>query len=244
MRLGVIADIHGNLPALEAVLDRLRDHSVDGIVNLGDCASGPLWPMETVALLRATTMLHVRGNHDRALGAISPERLGASDRFAWERLEPAHREWLSTLPQELFAGAARCFHAAPGDDEAYLMEGVFGGRLLPEARATIDPRLAGIPDPLLLCGHSHLPRLLRLATGTLVVNPGSVGCQAYRDDTLPAHVSESGSPHARFAVVTIDAAITVEHHAIAYDWGAASAKALQNGRDDWAQALSTGTARR
>lgn len=242
MRLGVIADIHGNLLALEAVLERLRDHAVDGIVNLGDCASGPLWPAETVALLRATTMRHVRGNHDRALGAVSPERLGASDRFAWERLGPVDREWLSTLPQDLFVGAARCFHATPGNDEAYLMEGVSGGRLLPEAPAAVELRLAGIADPLLLCGHSHLPRLLRLSNGTLVVNPGSVGCPAYRDDTLPPHVSESGSPHARFAVVTIAAAITVEHHAIAYDWDAASARARQNGRDDWAQALSTGTA--
>jgi predicted phosphodiesterase len=243
MRLGVIADIHGNLLALEAVLDRLARASLDGLVNLGDCASGPLWPAETVALLRATEMLHVRGNHDRALGVNSPERLGSSDRFAWERLDAIDRDWLSALPQELSVAGARCFHATPGDDEAYLMESVSGDRLLPEAAVTVEARLAGARDPLLLCGHSHLPRLLRLSHGTIIVNPGSVGCPAYRDDTAPSHVSESGSPHARFAVVTIDAAITVEHHAIAYDWDTASARARRNGRDDWAHALSTGTAR-
>ena len=53
MRLGVIADIHGNLLALEAVLAKLDDLGVDRIVNLGDCASGPLWPAETAALLRS-----------------------------------------------------------------------------------------------------------------------------------------------------------------------------------------------
>jgi putative phosphoesterase len=243
MRLGVIADVHGNLMALEAVLDRLRRLGVDQIVNLGDCASGPLWPAETVALLRATEMLHVRGNHDRALGAGSPERLGSSDRFAWERLKPVDRHWLSTLPGEQFAAGAHCVHASPGDDEAYLMESVSGGRLLPEAPAAVEQRFSGAKGPLLLCGHSHLPRLLHLSGGTLVVNPGSVGCPAYRDDTPPAHVSESGSPHARFAVVTIEAAIAVEHHAIAYDWDSASARARQNGRDDWAHALATGTAR-
>jgi len=243
MRIGVIADIHGNLAALEAVLDRLHRLQVDRIINLGDCASGPLWPTETLALLRATKMLHIRGNHDRALGAASPERLGQSDRFAWERLEPADRDWLSTLPAEQRTAEAHCFHASPGDDEAYLMESVVGGRLLPDAADAVEGRLAGTRAALMLCGHSHQPRLLRLSDGTVIVNPGSVGCPAYRDETPPAHVSESGSPHARFAVVTVEAAIAVEHLAIAYDWDRAAAKARASGRDDWARALSTGMAR-
>ncbi|KRE11194.1 hypothetical protein ASE63_20625 [Bosea sp. Root381] len=243
MRLGVIADIHGNLLALEAVLERLQSHAVDSVVNLGDCASGPLWPAETVALLRATTMLHVRGNHDRALGATSPERLGQSDRFAWEHLAPTDRDWLSTLPTTQVVAGAHGFHASPGDDEAYLMESVADRRLLPDAPDTVEARLLGVEGRLLLCGHSHLPRLLRLSTGALVVNPGSVGCPAYRDDKPPAHISESGSPHARFAVVTLSPTVTVEHHAIAYDWNLAAARASQNGRDDWAHALATGTAR-
>lgn len=242
MRIGVIADIHGNLMALEAVLDRLHRSSLDMIVNLGDCASGPLWPAETVALLRASEMLHVRGNHDRALGATSPAGLGQSDRFAWEKLEATDRDWLFTLPEEQFVAGAHCFHASPGDDEAYLMELVASGRLLPDSAAAVEARLADTQARLLLCGHSHLPRLLRLSNGALVVNPGSVGCPAYQDDTPPAHVSESGSPHARFAVVTLSSAITVEHHAIVYDWDTAAARARQNGRDDWAHALATGTA--
>jgi len=242
MRLGVIADIHGNLMALEAVLERLRSLAVDGIVNLGDCASGPLWPAETVALLRATTMLHVRGNHDRALGAAIPEILGRSDRFAWERLQAADRDWLSTLPAAQVVAGAHCFHATPRDDLPYLMERVVDGRLLPDAPAAAERRLAGVESRVLLCGHSHLARLLRLSNGGLVINPGSVGCPAYRDDNPPAHVSESGTPHARFAIVTMSPAISVEHHAIAYDWEMAAEQARRNGRDDWAHALATGTA--
>ncbi|MGO4263931.1 metallophosphoesterase family protein, partial [Lysobacter sp. TAB13] len=152
--------------------------------------------------------------------------------------------WLSALPQEQFAAGARCVHASPGDDEAYLMEAVAGGRLLPDTVAAVEARLAGTKGPLLLCGHSHLPRVLRLSSGMVIVNPGSVGNPAYQDETPPAHVCESGSPHARFAIVTIAGAIAVEHHAIAYDWEAASAEARRNGRDDWAHALSTGTVRR
>lgn len=95
MRLGVIADMHGNLPALEAVLASRAGLSVDAVVNFGDCASGPLWPAETVRLLRARPMNHVRGNHDRALGAVSPDGLGTSDSFVWRNLDAEARYWLA-----------------------------------------------------------------------------------------------------------------------------------------------------
>lgn len=241
MRLGVIADIHGNLPALEAVLAKLDAISVDRLINLGDCASGPLWPAETVALLRSRDMSHVRGNHDRVLGAASPEGLGASDSYAWRALDPEARNWLAGLPVEAMVEGALCFHASPGDDEAYLMEEVHDGHLVPSPIATIEQRLGGRAAALMLCGHSHLPRAARLSSGTIVLNPGSVGNPAYHD-TNPAHVSESGMPHARFAVVTLGKEIAIEHHLAVYDWELAAERAESNGRADWAHALRTGTA--
>ena len=241
MRLGVIADIHGNLPALEAVLAKLDAISVDRLINLGDCASGPLWPAETVALLRSRDMSHVRGNHDRVLGAASPEGLGASDSYAWRALDPEARNWLAGLPVEAMVEGALCFHASPGDDEAYLMEEVHDGHLVPSPVATIERRLGGRAAALMLCGHSHLPRAARLSSGTIVLNPGSVGNPAYHD-TNPAHVSESGMPHARFAVVTLGKEIAIEHHLAVYDWELAAERAESNGRADWAHALRTGTA--
>ena len=241
MRLGVIADIHGNLPALEAVLTRLDALAPDRVVNLGDCASGPLWPAEAVALLRSREIIHVRGNHDRVLGADSPEGLGASDSYAWRALDAEARGWLAGLPTEFTVEGTLCFHASPGDDEAYLMEEVHDGHLVPSPIATIGQRLAGRTAPLMLCGHSHLPRSVRLVSGAIVLNPGSVGNPAYRD-TKPDHVSESGMPHARFAVVTLGAEIAIEHHLAVYDWAHAARRAEQNGRVDWAHALRTGTA--
>jgi predicted phosphodiesterase len=237
----VIADIHGNLPALEAVLARLDVISVDRLINLGDCASGPLWPAETVALLRSRAMSHVRGNHDRVLGADSPERLGASDGYAWRALDPEGRAWLAGLPVEAMVEGALCFHASPGDDEAYLMEEVYDGHLVPSPIPTIEQRLAGRSAPLMLCGHSHLPRAARLSSGAIVLNPGSVGNPAY-NDTNPTHVSESGMPHARFAVVTLGEAIAIEHHLAVYDWERSARRAADNGRADWAHALRTGRA--
>jgi len=243
MRLGVIADVHGNALALEAVLGRLERLNLDMTINLGDCASGPLWPVEATALLRASGFQHVRGNHDRAMTAGDSASLGRSDAFAWDALDPDARAWLGSLPFSLKLEGISCFHATPTSDEAYLMETVTEGRLHQIPPTEIASRLGAATARLILCGHSHLPRLAQLADGTIIVNPGSVGCPAYDDSTEPAHVSESGSPHARFAVVTIeDYAIAVEHHAVSYDWTRAAQRASENGRDDWAHALSTGTA--
>lgn len=241
MRLGVIADIHGNLPALEAVLAELDALAPDHIVNLGDCASSPLWPVETVALLQSRTMSHVRGNHDRAMGAASSDELGTSDSFAWQALDPEARAWLAGLPVEISVEGALCFHARPGDDSTYLMEEVQNGYLVPSPIPTIEQRLAGREAPLMLCGHSHQTRAARLSSGTVVLNPGSVGNPAYRD-TKPAHVSESGMSHARFAVVTLSAEIAIEHHLVVYDWERSARRAEESGRADWAHALRTGRA--
>lgn len=74
-----------------------------------------------------------------------------------------------------------------------------------------------------------------------MLNPGSVGCPGYVDPTPPAHVSEAGSPHARYAMLTRrKAGWSVELIAVEYDWEMASRRAAENGRDEWARALATG----
>ena len=67
MRIGVLADIHGNLRALAAVQADLRKHSPDVVVNLGDHLSGPLQAAATADALMSGEYLHIRGNHDRQL---------------------------------------------------------------------------------------------------------------------------------------------------------------------------------
>ena len=72
MRIAVLADIHGNVLALDAVLDDLkRRGGADLTINLGDCVSGPLWPRETFERLEALDLPTVRGNHDRRV-AVDP----------------------------------------------------------------------------------------------------------------------------------------------------------------------------
>lgn len=250
MRLAVIADIHGNLLALDAVLADIAARGIDRIVNLGDCVSGPLWPAETAARLMALDVPTVRGNHDRWVVEAEGEALYFSDALAREKLDEAQRDWLARLPLQRDIDcdglAVRLFHATPADDNTYLIEDKQAGRLVQAEAEAILGRLGDVGAArLVLCGHSHLPRLLVLG-GVTVVNPGSVGQPAYSDPTPPdAHVSEAGSPHARYAIVTVRAraVASVDFVAVAYDWEAAAVKAESYGRADWARGLRTGFAK-
>ena len=205
IRIAVIADIHGNLPALEAVLADIERRGVDHTINLGDCVSGPLWPREVCDLLMGREDLTIRGNHDRWVYGSDPTRMGASDRYAHSQLNQDHRAWLGALPtsgeteHDVFA----C-HGTPNDDNQYLVEEVSDGRLVRARLATIQKRLGDVRARAVLCGHSHQQHLVQLPDGPLVLNPGSVGCPSYDDPGADPHVSEAGSPHAQYAILTID----------------------------------------
>ena len=242
MRLAVIADIHGNLLALEAVLTDIARRNVDHIVNLGDCVSGPLWPRETMDLLEKLKLQTVRGNHDRWIAQTPRQHMYPSDAFAYDALTPSQRSALGALPPilQLDAGIT-AVHGTSMDDNQYLLEDVMQGRLVLARPGTISDRMDGHNSGLLLCGHSHLPRIAIAGNGSLIVNPGSVGCPAYADPSPPAHVSESGSPHARYALLRQSAGDwSVDLIAIKYDWNAASVRATENGRADWGGALASG----
>jgi predicted phosphodiesterase len=131
MRIAVIADIHGNLPALEAVLADIRRRAIDRTVNLGDCVSGPFWPLEVCDLLMASNDLTIRGNHDRWVSGLDPSRVDASDQYAYAQLDTDHRHWLATLPTSADAehGIFAC-HGTPADDNQYLIEKVSEQRLV------------------------------------------------------------------------------------------------------------------
>jgi predicted phosphodiesterase len=243
MRIVVIADIHGNLPALEAVLADLKSRGADLIVDLGDCASGPLWPRETMDRLAELNALTVRGNHDRQVAELAPEEMGPSDRYAHGELTSAQRAFLGELPTIRFvaSGILAC-HATPARDDLYLIEEVEGGRLARGTPEAIAKRLGAVEARIVLTGHSHRADLVSLANGCIILNPGSVGSPAYDDPGEPAHVSESGSPHARYALVEDDgkSGASVELIAVAYDFEKAARRAQRNGRNEWAHALRTG----
>lgn len=176
MRVAVLSDIHGNLPALEAVLAEVDEAAVDRIVLTGDIAAGPL-PGDTLDRLAALgdRAVWVRGNADRILVAAfdGREEPGAlADTAATARLlTRAQRDLIADLPLSVRLevdglGSALFCHATPRrDDEVVLVDSP------PERFAEV---LAGIDADAVVLGHTHMP-FARLVGERWVVNPGSVG---------------------------------------------------------------------
>jgi predicted phosphodiesterase len=240
-RIVAVADVHGNLPALEAVMTDVDRRSVDAVINLGDHVSGPLWPRETLALLMRQSWVQIAGNHDRQLVHVSRHDHGPSDHFAFEQLTAEQLGWLATLrpTARLFEEVLAC-HGTPSDDTAYLLEHVRHGRADLAPRDLIARRLDRAAEGVVLCGHSHVPRVVRIGSA-LIVNPGSVGLPAFEHDAPDPHVVETGAADARYAILErSDDAWRVNLVTVAYDHAAAAERAERNGRGDWATALRHG----
>ncbi|SCB57071.1 Predicted phosphodiesterase [Rhizobium aethiopicum] len=246
MRFAAIADIHGNYLALEAVLADIRAQGIEEIVNLGDFFSGPLEAGRTADMLIPLGLTSVCGNHDRYLIEQDPTSMHVSDAVAYRQLTPSHLDWLRGLPFDaVYRGEVYLCHATPKDDNLYWLESVSPeGHVFQKPIEAIEALAEGIELPLILCGHSHVPRAVRLSDGRLIVNPGSVGCPAY-DDVLPYyHKVEAGHPLASYAILEKTAAgWTWQFRTVAYDHMAMSALAAERGRADWASALATGWVR-
>jgi len=240
-RFAVVSDIHGNILALEAVVADMADRGVEAVVNLGDNLSGPLWPLETGHFLMQQNWLNIQGNHDWNLLHQDPQRMSRSDHFAYQHLDNDLRAWLSALvptlnlPEDILA-----FHGTPTVKNGYLLETTENGRVRLATPAEISRSLEGAAADLLLCGHSHTPRAVQ-HKGMLIVNPGSLGCPAYVDNSGSAFVVETGSTHARYAVLEKrDAGWQVGLISIPYDYQKAVDKARREDRTDWEIALRTG----
>lgn len=247
-RIALISDVHGNTPALLAVLDAIAADGVEHIVNLGDIASGGVDPRGTLDVLRSRPdILTVRGNHERQLLTLPRERMGPSDRLAYDVLLADDREWLLALPTRLeIAPGALAFHGSPDDDLRYLLETVDPDSPDGLRQATEAEIIEGLGDgggryELYVCGHTHLQRTRVLGGGALVVNPGSVGWPAYQDDAPAPHRVQAGSPQARYTIVERQpSGWVVDERAVDYDYEGAIALAHANGRPDVAHALRTG----
>jgi putative phosphoesterase len=170
VRVAAISDIHGNLPALEAVLAEIDGEAVDEIVVAGDTAHGP-WAAEVVDLLVERDARCVRGNADREVVNRS-DRFGplapwSADRLGERRLGVV-AGWPLTL--ELSSdglGDVLVCHSTPSSDDPIY------------TKVTPDEDLVGIFEDVtadvVVCGHTHMQYDRTLSSGLRVVNPGSVG---------------------------------------------------------------------
>ena len=180
MRIAALYDIHGNLPALEAVLAEIDDVGVDHIVVGGDVVPGPM-PRETIAALRAVPVpIHfIHGNGERDTITMStgvavhtvPQQARAVVRWVTEVLTPAEialfREWPQTYRIALpGVGDVLFCHATPRSDREIFTARTPEERLLP----IFDAASAAV----VICGHTHM-QFDRMVGKTRVVNAGSVG---------------------------------------------------------------------
>ena len=218
--LGLLYDVHGNLPALEAVLADAQAQGARRFLLGGDYALFGAWPAETVARLRRLDAAWIRGNGERwtaapseapgtevVQGAIAAcrEALGGPDVAALDRLEPM-----------LVHEGARYCHGSPVSDVR---------SFLPEPAPDEDELLAGVPEPRLVFGHTHLPfRRTSARSGIELVNPGSVG--------MPF----DGNPRAAYGVLDDDGLI--HRRRVRYDHASAARRVRAvSGGERWGEVV-------
>ena len=240
MRFAVISDVHGNVDALRAVLDDMEKLKVPEFINLGDHLSGPLSAAETADLLMSCAMPSIRGNCDRELVETPRGQLELSDSQALAQLSKRHLDWLRAQPAtRVFRDDVLMCHGTPNTDMDYWLDQVQpGGHVTIAALEMIRAKVAGLPQSLMLCGHSHLPRAVQVPDGPLIVNPGSVGLPAYE---AGSYVIITGSPHARYAIIErSERQWDVTFRLVPYDTAKMAALAEERGRPEWARAIRTG----
>src|SRR4030095_1200251 len=180
MRIAAIYDIHGNLPALEAVLQEIRQAEVEQIVVGGDVLPGPM-PRETIACLLDLDILvqFIQGNGDREVlawrrgeeSAIIPEPYREAMHWVARQLRSEDEQLLAGWPQTLRVeirglGEVLFCHATPRNDTEIFT------RLTPEDH--LLPVFEGVNAPVVVCGHTHM-QFDRTIGRVRVVNAGSVG---------------------------------------------------------------------
>ena len=161
MRVAALCDVHGNLPALEAVLAEVASLEVDRIVCGGDVVAGP-FPRECLDKLVEAEAVFVRGNADRE----SPRAPEGTWEWIVGNLDPQSVAFLHELPQAVALGGVLYCHGSPRDDDEILTRDSSDERF----RAALE----GVEESLVVGGHTHV-QFERVVDGIRFVNAGSVG---------------------------------------------------------------------
>jgi putative phosphoesterase len=211
-RFVVISDIHGNLPALEAVLADIASLGLTEIYHLGDLVGYNPFPNETVGLVAKLGIPGITGNYDQAVLAQVPDPVGellnakitpmGREIYAWtvREVNDPTREFLAVQPRErsLTVGRwrLRLTHGSPRHIKDYVRP------TWPDEM--VADLLGEVAEDILLTGHTHIP-VVRPVNGKWLINPGSVG------------FPKDGNPLAAYAVLELDRELQVHIRRVPYD---------------------------
>jgi len=244
-KFAILSDIHSNIYALKAVVEDAKLHDVETFVNLGDILYGPIAPKETYEYLKMKNFITISGNQDRQIYEAQKDEIDSNStmKFILNELGAKPLEWMKTLPFDLqISSEIYACHGSPHSDEEYLLEDINSS--LPKVRSDkeIIDLLGDINSPIVLCGHTHIPRCIELSTGQIVINPGSVGLQAYRDDEPILHQMENYTAKASYVILqkNVDNNWDISFKRVSYDVKSAIKKAKEQNREDWIGFLSSG----
>lgn len=165
--IAILSDIHGNLPALESVLEDMAHHKVDSIISLGDIAGYYPYINEVIELLRAHKAVNIIGNHDRYIidNTECPRSTSANLCLNYQKsvITQRNRDWLSKSVPSVVIGEASMVHGGwndPEDEYLYKIDPVYFERF---------------KEKFFFCGHTHVQKFFDLGNGKCFTNPGSVG---------------------------------------------------------------------
>ncbi|MCI0474940.1 MAG: metallophosphatase family protein [Anaerolineales bacterium] len=228
MRFAILADIHANLPALEAVLADARKNRADAFIVAGDQITGGPHPNETMDALRSLeNCWMIRGNTDdyllqfaegTASAAQRASRQWATARWSADHFDKEHLKFVAALPEQRVvecdgAMPIRVVHGTPLSSTDHLMpeydaaivEVFVRALTLRRDHVPFDHAIADVSEAVLICGHSHIAWNSE-RNGRLVINPGSVGAPI------------NGDVRAQYALLTWRAARwQVEQRFVEYD---------------------------
>jgi putative phosphoesterase len=235
----IISDIHGNSLALEAVLNDIKAREITSIINLGDHFFGALEPGKVAQMLHQTPMVCISGNTDREI-VDGVKKDGMAHVKA--QLSAENIQWLKELPKTAtIDNLIFACHGTPESDNEYLLEKVTQHGVFVYNDEELVEKAKHIKERVILCGHSHVNRVIYLSNGKLIVNPGSVGLPAYLGNAEYRFAMESMTPHAKYAIITSDDGnINVEQVNCTYDWNEAAEQAKRNGNENVAKFLLYG----
>ncbi len=210
MRFAVIGDIHGNIYALEAVYEDIKNKNIDFVISTGDLVGYMMYPNEVIEFLKKNKIASIQGNHDKFIAkgnkiqdisVFSQDEVqkNASEIYTNYVLKDENREFLRNLPEEIRIRKNNfnvlIVHGSPRKIDEYLYEN--GENLLEITK--------NFSENVIISGHTHIPYVKKVED-KYFINAGSVG--------KPKH----GNPKSTYVIADLDEEIKVTIEEVSYNY--------------------------